>query len=149
MIKLVKGVAGGDRCNGGITEAFVDAQGRLTYAQNFTPFDMVASGGRANAGYSEKWDTADGLDSCAICCYASAHYTGDDFTGLTLNENLMEAMEPHEGNPTPQSCMDGILKEKIESGQTAFTPEEWQSVSDKIEAACLSGNKSPENNSLR
>lgn len=137
-LKLVRGVAGGDRCNGGITGALIDAQGRLSYTQNLTPFDMVAGGGQANTGHNGKWDAAEGLSSCAVCCYASAHYTDGEFTGLSLNGNLKEALiTPDDEGRTQQSCMDDILRTKIEAGKTSFTPEEWDNAAAQIEHTCL------------
>lgn len=73
-------IAGGDRCNGGIASASMNAA-NISYSRMLTPYDLIElSGGNRET----RFDAYDDIAACAACCVAEANYTNADLTGVTL-----------------------------------------------------------------
>jgi len=88
-------IAGGDRCNGGVASASMQAA-NISYSQMLTPFDLIElSGGNRET----RFVAYDDIAACASCCVAQANYTNGELTGVTLT------MEPAEV-PTDQEPKD-------------------------------------------
>ena len=138
---IVKSViAGGDRCNGGITKASVDDAGRVSYAINITPYDMLVLGGDPERAFLKSVKPFDDLVACAACCYGTAKFTGDDFTGVALNEDLRDSLMSDANTPPElekQACFDRLVKLQFDAGQTEFTPEGWEIFIREVEHVCL------------
>lgn len=136
--------AGGDRCNGGIGSAGLDEKGRLSYGINITPYDMLVLGGDPNRAVLDTVEPYDDLDACAACCYGQAHFTEDDFNGITLSESLGEWLDGKYADgeqPSPeqekQACFDTIIGAEYDAGKTSYSVKEWEDLIRKIEGVCL------------
>ncbi len=134
-------LAGGDRCNGGVTEAWTENDGSIRYDQNITPYDMIVLGGDANRPALQSIKAYDDVAACAACCYGSAQYKGDTLIGIKFYDGLKESVtSANYENPaehTKQICFDAALARQIDTGKTQFTPEEWRGFIAGIETECF------------
>ncbi len=142
-LAVTETIAAGDRCNSGITEAFLDADGDLNYALNLTPYTMVVLGGDEDRAFMDSVEPYDDLDDCAACCYGEAHYNEDQLGYITLNENAREMITGKEYREaslveqTKQMCFDELIALQFQAGQTSFTPTEWETFITEVEHTCL------------
>lgn len=143
-LHVLKTYAGGDRCNGGIGSAGLDEQGRISYGINITPYDMLVLGGDPNRSVLDTVEPYDDLDACAACCYGQAHFTEDEFNGVTLSESLGEWLDSKYADgeqPAPeqekQACFDELIGAQHDSGKVSFSVNEWENLIRKIEEVCL------------
>jgi len=144
MLHVLKTYAGGDRCNGGIGSAGLNEKGQMSYGINITPYDMLVLGGDPNRAALDTVEPFEDLDACAICCYGQAHFAEDDFTGVTLNEELNDWLErkyPEGEQPAPeqerQACFDTMISEQASDGKNSFTVSEWERFINQVEQKCL------------
>lgn len=143
VLKPLQGVTGGDRCNGGVVEALMNKDGQLQYAVNITPYDMVMLGGDAERPFMQSVKAFEDLDACAACCTGTAHFTGDEFTGVKLQDGLKDYLSGRDyADPVPpeqekQACFDRLLVLQAESGQMEFTPDNWETFIREVEHVCL------------
>lgn len=113
-LRLVETLAGGDRCNGGITTAFVD-NGTLVYDVNLTPFDFLMAG-NFNPGNLQPYDD---LDACAVCCYGSLRHVNGKADRVIFNGDAVRST-PADGDDgqTTQACFDTAFNQQVTSGRT-------------------------------
>lgn len=79
-------IAGGDRCNGGISKAEMKGNS-ISYSQYLTPFDLIQiSGGNQEA----KFVAYDDIQACAACCVAEANYANGELQSVTLMQDPAE-----------------------------------------------------------
>jgi len=89
MLKRIKSVCGGDRCNGGITSSAFQ-NGKIYYSQNVTSEDLYVMADEN----IEKPQVS--LDYCAMCCVGEANYEYDiekNKTSFISFETYMESPE--------------------------------------------------------
>lgn len=136
VLRQIKTIAGGDRCMGGMHEAKITDKG-LVYSQNATAYDMLFLAGNPERPFLQE-PVIDKVQSCALCCYAHAHFDSDGFTGMTLNrENLSNLQPDEDGQDSPQGCIDGLVKMNLEYGDGVFDVEGTESFIREIEHTCL------------
>lgn len=137
VLKKIKTLGGGDRCMGGIVDGTVDDKG-LRYSQNVTPYDMMFLAGDPERAIMQS-DAANRIDACAPCCYARAHFSGDRFTGMTLNRDNIDHLEPGDGDgqESVMECLDGLVKMNLEYGDGVFDAEGTAIFIREIEHTCL------------
>lgn len=89
-LRDIKVHAFGDRCNGGLAGAAMNAGGRLTASANMTPWDIMIEP-FADLPFEAQWEAGKArfgaafgqASSCAICCSAvTREYRQDDQRGL-------------------------------------------------------------------
>jgi len=86
-------IAGGDRCNGAISNYSV-TNGHVQYTQDLTPWMLMQFG-------LAQLDTAfDGLESSATSCVATAHMRGSHLVSITLDHGVAN------NSYKPQACFD-------------------------------------------
>lgn len=116
-LRIIQTLAGGDRCNGGIAEAFMEGK-TLVYDVNLTPFDFLTE-----AKYNPKnLQAYDDIDACAVCCYARLQYVDGRPKTVTLDPAAIEriAKVPEE-EQTMQSCFDEVFTRQVKAGETTLT----------------------------
>ncbi len=118
-LRIVETLAGGDRCNGGISEAFMDGR-TLVYSVNLTPFDFLTV-----AEHNPKnLQAYDDLDACAICCYGTLQFVDQKPGSVTLTP---EAIKRGESTPvdeqTTQSCFDEAFAKQVAEKQVLSLKE--------------------------
>jgi hypothetical protein len=133
-LTVVRPVAGGDRCNGGLTAADIVGE-ELAYDENLTPMALYALGGGPDT------EASDALPDCASCCYATAHYAGDALDHVQIDDslgNILERMiaETPDGNATA-ACFDRVILAHIKTGATRFSLDELNAFSREVQATCL------------
>lgn len=127
ILRVVESVAGGDRCNGGLTDASVK-DGRLAYAINVTPYDFLNLGTTEEAPGIAAYDD---IPACAACCFGEALYEGKDFVGVRLNS---EFLMTEEANDTPaQTCFNKIMSAQ---DKTEWTTAEYIPLRDRLRQEC-------------
>ncbi|MCK6417363.1 MAG: hypothetical protein L6Q57_00265 [Alphaproteobacteria bacterium] len=77
-LSLVRVLAVGDRCNGGIVEARV-AHGAVVYSIFLTPPDILTL-----AGEGQGIEAYKDLEASAMSCFGTAHYRGDSLVAIEL-----------------------------------------------------------------
>ncbi|MCB9996566.1 MAG: hypothetical protein H6869_09040 [Rhodospirillales bacterium] len=133
MLKKVRTFGGGDRCNGGVVDGAADQDG-LRYSLSVTPYDMLGLTGDPERAILQS-PAAEQVISCAACCYGTAHFSQDRFTGLTLNKENLPHLDPDaEG---VMGCVDNLVKLNIEHGTGTFDAEGAADFIREIEHSCL------------
>lgn len=126
-LTITQTYAGGDRCNGGLTDAGVK-DGKLTYAINVTPYDFITLGTDKEPEGIRAYDD---LDACAACCFAKALYENGEFTGVTLNAEVPQVEQP--SDRPAQSCFDKIMSAQE---KTEWSPTDYAPLRDRIRQDC-------------
>lgn len=113
----IKTYEGGDRCNGGVQDIqrVKTEQGELIqYRVNLTAFDFLAL--TQDNPYSLK--PYDDLDSCAVCCIATAvyqrplneHFSNEEFKFIDLTKYLKDISASEQSSPLKyQACFNQLL----------------------------------------
>jgi hypothetical protein len=115
-LSIIKTLAGGDRCNGGISEAFMNGR-TLVYSVSLTPYDFLSV-----ADYNpKKLEAYDDLEACAVCCYGQLQYVDGRPRTVIFDETALDRIQrvPEE-EQTMQSCFDEVFTKAVKSGQTAL-----------------------------
>lgn len=124
-------LAGGDRCNNGITAAAVN-DGALSYDVNLTPAALYTLAGGDNTAERPGGP----LKDCAVCCYATAHYKGGTLDTVTFNPDLAAALNPDE--PGTAGCFDGIAQQQFTTRQTTMASAGLKDFGTRIYDTCFS-----------
>lgn len=121
-LRLIQTLAGGDRCNGGIAESFMDKR-TLVYDVNLTPFDFLTV-----AEYNPRQLQAyDDLDSCAVCCYATLRFVNGQAESVSLNPEAPLSSEGGEdAEKTLQTCFDRAFGDRIAAQKINMSLKEFK-----------------------
>lgn len=119
--------AGGDRCNGGVTQAAVK-NGTLHYAYNITPYDFLTLNDDNPPSAITPYDD---IAACAACCFGEALYEGRSFAGVRIPEGYI-AMGAAEGQDM-QACFDSHM---AGVAQTQWDAAGFDALRDKIVKDC-------------
>lgn len=119
--------AGGDRCNGGVSEASVK-DGVLHYAYHITPYDALTLNDDAPPSGIEPYED---MAACAACCFGEALFEGRTFVGIRIPE---EYSAPDIADDQPvQACFDRHI---AKAGQTQWTAAEYDILRNQIRKDC-------------
>lgn len=105
---FVKGITGGDRCNGGVTDVS-EKSGALTFNVNLTPSDFISLS-KLTINNVKPYDD---LAACAACCFGKASYTvtPDDlnpkFNQFIIEQNIKLEELPQQGKL--QACFNKLF----------------------------------------
>jgi hypothetical protein len=129
VLKVAKGFAGGDRCNGGLSAPKI-VGGKLTYGQNVTSFDLIQAGGQAEglAAYKD-------LEAGATNCVAILDYSGGALTGVTLTAPDKQDREGWTENYPKQSCFNRLYRTHYAKART-LTPSGLAAFSREFRKTC-------------
>lgn len=116
FVRWVRDYAGGDRCNGGITNEKV-LNGRLRFDQAITPYDLIKlaqAEGRLEA-YKD-------LEASAASCIGVSHMIDGDvgWTGVTLTEKDWRDREGWTERYRYQACFNKLYREAVLRGHSAL-----------------------------
>jgi|GEM_PF-2503092 len=133
----VKVLGGGDRCNGGIADAHVE-NGKVFFAQNLTPFDMIDISG-SKAGFK----AYDDIQACAACCVAEANFENDKMVSVTLTQDPKEIVSEDLG--PKDACFFGTYNETYFAGTITLDDAALKVFGQKIDQRCgdLAGKELP------
>jgi hypothetical protein len=112
FIRWVRDYAGGDRCNGGVTNEKI-LNGKLTFDQAITPYDLVAL-----ARPKAKLEAYKDLEASAASCIGVSHLTGDDsdWTGVSLTEKDWTDRPGWTDQYRYQACFNKLYRDTISAG---------------------------------
>lgn len=134
-LQLVKELAGGDRCNGGILDDVEIKNNKLVYNANITPYDMLA----LSNNKPETIKAYDDLAACAACCVGTALFEHDfskpKLISVTISDNDGKNNTFSQGKY--QRCFDKILKEYRRQGNLTFMPEDLTDFATKFTTKCV------------
>lgn len=130
----IKIITGGDRCNGGISEARPHGK-QLEFDVNLTSFDLLI----LTNENPHQLKAYDDLAACAICCSATATYRVSaelmpKLMYVTLDISDPEAM-PAQGKY--QVCFNKILLQYIKSGETKLDGAKLKKLGMDFNEKCL------------
>lgn len=125
-LKLLKNIASGDRCFGGVTHAKYSNQ-ILQYSQNMTAADL----GR-QLKFSEAELEKLGLADCAVCCIGLLHHTDGKISGITLNSLDKEDLKNLTGE-----CFSQLLLPYLGTHQKELSREASKDLENKLRSSCL------------
>ncbi len=112
VLKPVEELAGGDRCNGGIYSATVN-QGRLSYDERITPFDLIALAAATPRMHADK-----DLESSAASCVAVVHHADQQWTSVTLSNPDWHDQQGWTEQYRYQACFNRIYRSYVAHGKT-------------------------------
>lgn len=107
---LHREVAAGDRCNGGVTEAWME-RGKLFYKINLTPYDIVTAVDTATT-----LKASDDLQSTPTSCFATA-----TFTHTNENQPVLQVVTLNQEYPSDMLSDSGWIRDF--SYQTCFNKQ--------------------------
>lgn len=130
-LTLVDQLAGGDRCNNGLTDANVE-NGQLAYSTNITPgdFPLLAWGSEKNIKPYED------LEASAMSCFAIATFKDGTLSKISLNPDAGKQNDDWTTQFAKQKCFNKKFKSQIESGDLELTPKEFQKFMDDFLKSC-------------
>lgn len=131
-LRLIQTLAGGDRCNGGIAESFMDKR-TLVYDVNLTPFDFLTV-----AEYNPRnLQAYDDLDSCAVCCYATLRFVNGSAESVSLNpEAPLQSDAAADGEQTLQACFDQAYADRVKTKEIDMSLKEFKKFVISFHEAC-------------
>jgi hypothetical protein len=130
-LSLVDQITGGDRCNGGLSEAKVQ-DGKLTYSINITPGDFPTLAWASDKGLK----AYEALEASAMSCFATATYMDGKFTSISLNPDAVKEAGDWENQYTHQKCFNEKFKAAIKAGHLEMTAAELKIFMDDFLASC-------------
>ncbi|WP_218018074.1 hypothetical protein [Sphingomonas azotifigens] len=112
LLRWVRDYAGGDRCNGGISNESV-SNGKLTFDQAITPYDLVDL-----AQLKTKLAAYKDLEASAASCIGVVHLNGDTahWTGVTLTEKDWSDQKGWTDNYRYQACFNQLYRQTVATG---------------------------------
>lgn len=137
LLKPFKGVAFGDRCNGGITDAQV-VNGKLVYDRDMTPYDLMSLAGDPDREILQSAEMG-GLPACSVCCYGKAHFEGEDFAGVMFDKRLPEgiAAKTYTEGSSVEKCFDDQLVAAMKDGKFYLNADDFAAFVSNVEQSCL------------
>lgn len=132
----IKGVMGGDRCNGGIQDV-TEKNHHLVFSVNLTAYDflpLVQDNPHGLKAY-------DDLSACAVCCAAKAFYEVDanlepklsyvDFSGHGANPEEMPQQGVH------QACFNTLFAAYVTKGKLKLNEQQLKQFVKEFNATCI------------
>lgn len=131
-LKIAHTLAGGDRCNGGISDAALTGR-TLTYSVALTPFDFLDV-----TKYNPKdLQPYDDLDACAICCYGYLQFVDERPNAVMLEEGALSRIQAvPEDQQTMQTCFDEVFVGAFRDRKTALSLRELRDFVEKFHKTC-------------
>lgn len=127
ILSLDKSYNGGDRCNGGITQASIK-NNQVHYQANTTPYDLLNLS--FNQNNKEKEINA---ATCAVCCIGHLYYSNNKITGFKFNQFTPFAND----NEPQQQCIDNLLIKFGAKEKRFLTPKEITELQNQVRQSCL------------
>lgn len=114
FIRWAKGYAGGDRCNGGISDERV-SNGKLTFDQAITPYDLIKL-----AQPKTNLEAYKDLEASAASCIGVSHMTGDNghWTGVSLTEADWSDQNGWTEKYRYQACFNKLYRDTVSKGRS-------------------------------
>jgi len=109
LVRWVKDIAGGDRCNGSISGETI-SKGSLSFDQAITPYDLIAL-----AAPEEHLKAYHDLEDSAASCIGSVHRIGEDarWTGVSLTGEERLDQKAWTDQYTYQACFNALYQEGV------------------------------------
>jgi hypothetical protein len=135
FIRWAKDYAGGDRCNGGVSDEKV-SNGKLTFDQAITPYDLIRL-----TQPKEKLKAYKDLEASAASCIGVVHMMGDDkhWTGVTLTEKDWPDQKGWTENYRYQACFNKMYRETVSSGHVELDRRGVVAFADAFAKRCVHG----------
>lgn len=126
-------LAFGDRCNGGVKDAWMEDGRVLAYSRSVTMYDMLGLVGDPQRAILSS-ETAEDLPFCAACCYAEAVFDEDEFREIVFPE---DRNKPYKYSSEATHCVEDLIALNIENGGNTIGKEAFGTLVREIEHTCL------------
>ena len=130
-LSLVDQIAGGDRCNNGLTDAKVE-NGTLIYSTSVTPGDFPMLAWGQDKGLKSYED----LEASAMSCFGTATFDDGKFSKISLNADAGKQGADWTAQFSKQNCFNKKFKEQIDAGHKDMTAEEFKVFMDAFYEEC-------------
>lgn len=140
-LHLLKELAGGERCNGGIDPSVqLKDKKTITYKASVTPFDVISFSGVRMQNLQAYNDLA----ACAACCIGEAVFEFDllkdtkpRLISLTLGKDAGKDEVYTQGKL--QSCFNGVVRDYANKnkGGLKFSAEQLKDFAEQFNATCM------------
>lgn len=137
-LTLINSIAGGDRCNGGVTNTRVE-NGTVLFDTHITPFDFLDLAFGADAPALEAYED---LEASASSCFATATYAYnfiDQITpqSITFNPDAGIDQSGWSENYTHQVCFNNLFRTEVDAGNTQFSINQFKDFMGRFKDKCL------------
>ena len=134
LISWVKDIAGGDRCNGGVSGEKV-AKGVLSFDQAITPYDLIEL-----AHPKEQLKAYHDLEDSAASCIGSVHRIGDDahWTSVSLTEQDRLDQKGWTDKYTYQPCFNTLYRAALRARHLSLNHQDVMMFAQAFASRCLS-----------
>lgn len=131
ILSLVDQIAGGDRCNNGLTEAKVE-DGKLIYSASITPGDFPMLAWNEDKGLKPYED----LEASAMSCFGTVTFTDGKISEVSLNPDATKEEGDWTSQYKYQKCFNGKFKEALAAGQKDMNLDQFKAFMDGFLANC-------------
>lgn len=131
----VETLSAGDRCMGGVRDAYMDQENMLHYETNETLWSLFYLSGDPDREIlqSEQFNS---LPFCASCCYGYAEYDQDEFRGVHFLPND-ERWQLSESSSEAAQCTDNMIANQILHNGSYMGAEDFGFFIRELEHVCL------------
>lgn len=133
FVRWAKDYAGGDRCNGGVSDEKV-SNGKLMFDQEITPYDLIKLGAP-----KEKLEAYKDLEASAASCIGVSHMTDDSmhWTGVTLTERDRPDQKGWTEEYRYQGCFNKLYRETVSSGHVELNRDGVETFARAFVQRCM------------
>jgi hypothetical protein len=134
-LQLVKVIASGDRCNGGINENVEYKNEKLTFRVNITAYEMI----RLSKALTEPIKPYDDLADCAACCVGEAIYENDlnQSEGPKLiSVKIEKSVDSETEQGKYQSCFNELIHNYRIAEKYNFNPNDLKIFGENFYKKC-------------
>ena len=135
-LSLVDQIAGGDRCNGGLTDAHVE-NGRLVYSINATPGDLPTLAWGTDKGLKPFED----LEASAMSCFATVTFEDGSLSRVSLVADAGKQGGDWSNQYSKQACFNKQFAQAISQGKKDMTAGEFRNFMDEFLSVCTTSKK--------
>lgn len=134
IISWVRDIAGGDRCNGGISRENV-SNGILSFDQMITPYDLIEL-----VPPKEGLKAYHDLEDSAASCIGSVHRVGDDahWTSVSLSEHEWLDHKGWTDQYTYQTCFNELYRGAVRARHIDLNHQAVMMFTQAFAKRCLS-----------
>lgn len=139
-LRLLKEIAGGNRCNGGIDPSITLKDKKVTYKASVTPFGVMAMSGVMQPNIQ----SIDDLTDCAVCCVGDATFeydlSKDNAVPMLLSLSFAKDAGRDEiyTQGKLQNCFNEQVRDYIKKNKNAkFTQDQLKTWAEQFNTTCV------------
>jgi hypothetical protein len=144
-IRAVENIAGGDRCNGGVSSVGI-SNGRLHYDQDITPFDVIGLGSTTQKidaivtlqdGRKVSLRAYKDLEDSASSCVATVHNLNQKWTSVSLSQRDWKDETGWTERYAYQACFNRVYRDFVARGEVDLDQTGVVRLANEFAKSCL------------